>query len=85
MRTLSRMLFHYRLRKWPVNRNTNSSTIEWGTLLLSFSEVKTMTDSECPSGHETFFVTKLDGGINYHWCKTCKRGYKVKNGQDEAK
>ena len=44
-----------------------------------------MTDSQCPSGHETFFVTKLDGGIKYHWCKTCKRGYKVKNGQDEAK
>jgi hypothetical protein len=40
-----------------------------------------MTDSQCPSGHEMFFVSKLDGKTNYHWCKTCKRGYEVQGGE----
>ena len=40
--------------------------------------------SECPENlrdgrnHHTYFVARLDGKTNYHWCATCGKGYEAR-------
>jgi len=35
----------------------------------------TADELKCPSGHDIFFVQKMNGKENYYWCNGCHKGY----------